>query len=125
QDQIDYPIMNEWPSARQLLANAGQEIGKHIGLPNIQFGQVIVQSLKAGGHIGWHVDDTPYAKQHVRFKMLVSPCFGGAWYSGGESLAPNIGALTFVEHRALNSAVNLGAVPQISLVIDVRKPSLQ
>lgn len=123
--QIDYPLLNEWPSARQFLANVGQQIATHLAAENLQFGQVVLQSLRPGGCIGWHVDETPYAKQHVRFKLLVSPCAGGVWYSGGEMLAPGIGNLSYVNHRVLNSAINLGAVPQISLIVDARKPPLQ
>jgi hypothetical protein len=123
--QIDHPMLQDWPSARQLLANVGQQITTHLAAENLQLGQVIVQSLKPGGCIGWHIDNSPYAKQHHRFKLLVSPCAGGNWYSGGETLAPGIGNLTYVNHHLLNSAINLGAVPQVSLVVDVRRPQLQ
>ena len=121
--EVDYPLLTEWPSARNLLADVGRQITAHLAAENLQFGQVIVRSLKPGGVIGWHSDEhLPYAQRHARFQLLVSPCAGGCWFSGGESLGPGPGNLTLVNHVTLNSAINLGPVPQISLVVDVRKP---
>lgn len=121
----DSPLWEEWPSARKLVADIGKKIQEHLGAPNFQVGQVIVRSLRAGGHIDWHIDYSPYAEKHHRFQLLVSPCAGGCWYSGGELLAPGVGNLTYINHRVLNSAVNLGPVPQISLIVDARSPTLQ
>lgn len=124
-EQVDYPLLNEWPSARQLLRDIETQIVAHLAAENLQFGQVVIQSLRPGGAIGWHADESPYAKAHHHFRLLVSPCAGGQWFSGGENLAPGMGNLTFVNHRLLNSAINLGTVPQISLIIDARRPPLQ
>lgn len=124
-EHVDYPLLTEWPSARKLLDDVCQQITTHLGAANLQLGRVVVQSLQPGGHIGWHVENTPYGKAHHRFKLLVSPCAGGCWYSAGETLAPGIGNLTYINHRVLNSAINLGSAPQISLVVDARAPTLQ
>lgn len=124
-DQIDMPMMLNWPSARQTINDIGTKITEHLAGLNLQFGRAYVESLKPGGVIHWHVDESPYAMAHQRFKLLVSPCSGGCWFSGGESLTPGVGNLTYCNNRVLNSAVNLGPVPQISLVLDVRRPQLQ
>lgn len=124
-NQVDSPLMTEWPSARQIVATIGTKITEHLAAGNLQIGRVYIESLRAGGVIGWHADESPYAKAHQRFKLLVSPCAGGCWFSGGESLAPGVGNLTYCNNRVLNSAINLGPVPQISVVLDVRRPALQ
>ena len=124
-EQTDCPLMQEWPSARQIVASIGAKITEHLAAENFQIGRVYVESLRAGGVIGWHVDESAYAKAHQRFRLLVSPCAGGCWFSGGENLAPGVGNLTYFNNTTLNSAINLGPVPQISLVVDVRRPALQ
>jgi hypothetical protein len=125
-EQIDYPLLMEWPSARKILEDIRRQIQVHLGAPQtLEIGQVVVRSLASSGFVGWHTDDGDYAKRHHRFALLASPCAGGCWYSGGELLAPGVGNLTYINHRVLNSAVNLGPVPQISLIVDVRSPTLQ
>lgn len=124
-DQIDLPLLKEWPSAKNLLENVHAKITEHLGGQNVTFGKVYLEEIGAGGHVGWHVDGSPYGKQHARFRLLASPCAGGCWFSGGDSLPPGVGNLTYVNHLALHSAINLGPVPQISLVIDARKPAMQ
>ncbi len=124
-DQIDYPLLKEWPSAQRLIEDVQPRIGELLGAQNLQIGRVYLESLRSGGHIGWHIDDTAYGKEHVRFRLLAAPCAGGCWFSGGDSLPPGVGNLTYINHRLLHSAINLGPVPQISLVIDARRPALQ
>jgi hypothetical protein len=125
-EQIDYPLLAEWPSAQRLLEDVSRQMAVHLGAPqNLQLGQVMVRALAPNGVVAWHVEDSAYAKHHHRFQLLVSPCAGGYWYSGGELLAPGVGNLTYINHRVLNSAVNLGPVPQISLIVDARAPTLQ
>jgi hypothetical protein len=124
-ENVDYPLMAKWPSARQTIANIGTMVTEHLTGLNLQFGRIYLESLKSGGVIGWYIDGSAYALAHQRFRLLISPCSGGTWYSGGESLAPGVGNLTYMNNRVLNSAINLGLVPQISLVLDVQRPSLQ
>jgi hypothetical protein len=124
-EQIDYPLLAEWPSARLLLEDIHKQIVGRIGVQNPQIGQVVVQSVAPDAHIPWRTDNSPYAQRYNRFKLLVSPCTGGCWYSGAEALAPIMGNLTYVNHRVLSSVVNLGPVPQISLIVDARAPTLQ
>ena len=124
-EQVDYPLMADWPSARQIIASVGSKITEQLGAENFQFGRVYIESLRAGGVIGWHADESAYAKAHQRFQLLISPCAGGCWFSAGESLAPGVGNLTYFNNRVLHSAINIGPVPQISLVLDIRRPQLQ
>jgi hypothetical protein len=123
--EADTPLMAEWPSARKLIEDIGTKITEHLGAENLQFGRIHVESLRPYGVIGWHADESAYAKAHQQFRLLVSPCSGGQWFSGGEVLAPGVGNLTYFNNRVLNSAINLGPVPQISVVLDIRRPSLQ
>ena len=124
-DHDDYPLLQNWPSARQLLDNIHEKITEHLGGQNITFGKAYIESLRPSGVIGWHVDDSPYGKQHVRFRLLASACAGGCWFSGGDSLPPGVGNLTYVNNQTMHSLINLGPVPQISVVVDARKPVLQ
>jgi hypothetical protein len=57
--------------------------------------------------------------------MIVTACAGGCWFAGGDSIPPGVGNLTFVNHRTLHSVINLGLVPQVSLIVDARKPTVQ
>jgi hypothetical protein len=124
-DQVDYPLMAEWASGRNLVGAVSSAISGLLGGANLQLGRAYVESLKSGGVIPWHVDGSAYAKAHQRFRLLASPCAGGCWFSGGESLSPGVGNLTYFNNRVLNSAINLGASPQISLIVDIRRPTLQ
>jgi hypothetical protein len=122
-EQVDYPLLQQWPSARTLLEDIGRQITTHLAAENLQIGQVVVRSLNPGAVVGWHADDSNYSKLHHRFQLLVSPCAGGCWYSGGELLAPGVGNLTYINHSVLHSLINLGPVPQIFLVVDAQKPT--
>ena len=123
--QVECPLMKDWPSARNLIDAIQGKIAENLGAENLQLGRVYVESIRQGGFIGWHADETAYAKAHQRFRMIVSPCAGGCWFSAGETLAPGPGNLTYFNNRALHSAINLGPIPQISIVLDVRRPPLQ
>jgi len=126
-EQVDYPLIAEWPSARALVANIASAIRENpqLSSANLQIGRVYVESIAPGGFIGWNVDRSEYAKKHQRFRLLASPCTGGAWLSGAESMGPIVGNLTYFNTHDLHSITNLGPVPQISVIVDVRKPNLQ
>lgn len=124
-DQVDYPLLGGWPSARKIIDDASAKITEQLGAENLQVGKSYLESIRPGGHVGWQIDDSPYARAHARFRMIVTACAGGSWFSCGESLAPGVGNLTFINHGSLHSAINLGMVPQISLIVDVRRPTLQ
>lgn len=121
----DTPLFDEWPSSRKIVEDVGAQIVQHLGASNLVLGKVYIESLQSGGYIPWRVDNSPYGKAHIRFRLLASPCAGGVWFSGSEGLMPGVGNLTYLNHLTLHSAVNLGPVPQISLVVDVRRPMLQ
>lgn len=126
-EQVDYPLFNEWPSARALVDNMIGVIRDNPQLPfsNLAIGKVYIESVGPGGFIGWQIDDTEYGKNHQRFRLLASPCTGGAWLSGPESMGPVVGNLTYFNTHVLHSITNLGPVPQISVIVDIRKPALQ
>lgn len=124
-EHVDSPIFQSWPSARQLVLGIAGKITEQLGAGNMPIGKAYIESILPGGFVGWNVDDSPYAKAHQRFRLLASPCAGGTWFSAGESLAPGVGNLTHFNNRVLHSAINLGPVPQISVVVDIRNPVLQ
>lgn len=124
-EHVDYPLFGEWTAARNIVARAENEIARHLGMQNAVLGKVLVVTLKPGGAIDWHTDEGGYAETHVRFHLPVLPCAGAVLHSGGETLMPGVGNLTYFNNRVLHSAVNLGPVPRVHLIIDVRKPVLQ
>ena len=124
-DHVDYPLFQSWPSAQQIVHGISSKITEQLAAGNMPIGKAYIESIKPGGFVGWHVDESPYAKAYQRFRLLVSPCAGGTWFSAGENMAPGVGNLTHFNNRVLHSAINLGPVPQISLVVDIRNPVLQ
>lgn len=127
-EHVDYVPFNEWPSARALVDNISSTIcgSPQLGFPRpVQIGKVYIESVPAGGFIGWSIADSEYARKHQRFRLLASPCTGGAWHSGPESMGPIVGNLTYFNTYVLHSITNLGPVPQISVIVDIRKPALQ
>ncbi len=124
-DGVDLPMIEQWPSARQTVDAVMSKLTEYLGGVNLQLGAAYVESLRAGGTFGWYTDDSDYAKAHNHFRLLVSPCSGGTWYSAGEMLAPGVGNLTYLNKCVPHSMINLGPVPQISLVVDIRKPMMQ
>lgn len=126
-EQVDYPLFNEWPSARALVENIVSVIrdNPQLSFANLSVGKVYVESVAPDGFIGWHVEGSEYAHKHQRFRLLASPCTGGAWLSGQESMGPVVGNLTYFNTHVLHSITNLGPAPQISVIVDIRKPALQ
>lgn len=123
--QTDYELLESWPSAKQLLAATEGRLKEHLGGQNIQFGRLVIEELSPGQAIGWQIDTTPYGKAHARFRLLLLAAAGFCLYSGGESLGPGVGNLTFFNHQVMHSVVNLGPVSAVSLVADVRRPPVQ
>ena len=124
-DHADTKLLHGWPSAQKIIADVGAKITEQLGAPNLQLGKAYLESIRPGGHVGWQVDDSPYGRAHARFRMIVTACAGGCWFAGGDSIPPGVGNLTFVNHRTLHSVINLGLVPQVSLIVDARKPTVQ
>lgn len=127
-DQVDCSLMQEWPSARHMVAAIGAKLTEQIAAPNLQFGRVYLESLRPGGVIGWHADESDYAKAHIRFRTMIAPCAGGCWFAAGigvDTIAPGVGNVTYFNNQTLHSIINLGPVPQISLITDIRRPRLQ
>jgi len=123
--QADWPMFKEWPASHDVMSAVIMRIGERLGAPNLQLGRVAVESLEGGSFVGWHVDDTPYGKAHARFRLMLMPCAGYQLYCGGEMIEPGVGNLTYYNTLALSSMVNLGPVPRVDLVVDVRRPVLQ
>lgn len=119
-EHADTPLLESWPSARELIAKISESHQRRSGLVP-QFGKIMVVSLKPGGFVDWHVDQGEYADAHDRFHLCLVPSVGSALYSGMESLVLQWGTLAFFNNHALHSAVNFGQSDRIHLIFDVRR----
>lgn len=117
----DTELLAGWPSARNVLAKIAESHRRRAGLEPV-FGKAMVVSLKAGGHVDWHVDEGAYAEAHDRFHVCLIPSAGAMMYSGGLGLTLPVGQLTWINNRVLHSAINVGFNPRVHLIVDVRKP---
>ena len=120
--QIDYPVLKEWKSARAMLARIKDALQPIVGKAPVTFGKIMVVRLKVGGFVDWHIDEGAYAEKHDRAHLCLLPSPGAWLYSGGEVAQPPVGMLTYMNNRALHSALNTGPVPRVHLILDVRKP---
>lgn len=117
----DTGLLLKWPSAQQVLAKIAQSHMRRAGHEPI-FGKAMVVSLKAGGHVDWHTDEGPYAEAHDRFHICLVPSSGAMTYCGGLGASLPVGQLTWLNNRALHSAINVGSNARIHLIVDIRKP---
>lgn len=125
QDDIphgDYEILEEWPTARRVIDDIAESHRLRASGREPQFGKIIVESMRPGGHIAWHADETPYAKCYDRFRLCLIPSPAAWLYSGGDSQILPVGQLTWINHLVLHSAINGGRFPCVTLVVDIRKP---
>lgn len=120
--QVDYPILKEWKSARALLARIKDAVQPLFPNSSIVLGKAMIVRLKVGGYVDWHVDEGDYAKVHDRAHLCLLPSPGAFLYSGGETAQPAVGMLTYMNNRVPHSALNMGPVPRVHLIVDVRKP---
>lgn len=117
----DCEILDKWPSARQVLEKIIESHRRRAGMDPV-LGKAMVVSLKAGGHVDWHVDKGAYAEAHDRFHVCLVPSAGAMMYSGGLGGSLPVGQLTWINNRILHSAINVGSNPRIHLIVDIRKP---
>ena len=118
---MDTNLMQSWPSARGLLQAIRDSHIRRAGEEPV-FGKVLIESLKPGGFIDWHADSSAYAATYNRFHLCLKQAPGNFLFAGADwrTLAPN--ELTFVNNRALHSAVNFGPWDRIHLIADIRIP---
>lgn len=114
-------LFHSWPSARGVLQAIRESHIRRAGAEP-EFGKVMIEQLKPGGFIDWHVDASPYAATYNRFVVCLKPSPGAMLFAGSEwrGLPPN--ELTFFNNRVLHSAVNLGPCDRIHLIVDIRIP---
>lgn len=119
-------LFDGWPFARRLLDDVADQLRARLGAPQaLEFGEIFIEELAAGHVIPWQIGTTDYDKAHTRARLQLLPSCGVSLYSGNDTLAPGVGNLTFINHLVWHSVVNLGTVPAISLVLDVKKPPTQ
>lgn len=115
----DAPLLSSWPSARQAIAAIAARLEPHFG--TVEYGKILVESLRPGGVIDWHAEAGEYAERHLRFHVCLVPSPGAMIYAGVEHASLPVGMLTVVNHLTVHSAVNLGPVARVHLVLDVRQ----
>ncbi len=121
-EQVDYPILKEWKSARNLLSRIKNAAAPFLkGQPAV-LGKVMIVQLKPHGVVDWHVDEGEYAAAHYRTHLCLIPSPGAFVYSGPEMANLPVGQLTFFENRVLHCATNFGDFARTHLIVDVRRP---
>lgn len=120
--QIDYPILKDWKSARAILARIKDAVQPLFPGRNIVLGKAMIVRLKVGGFVDWHVDEGEYAMKHDRAHLCLLPSPGAWLYSGGEVAQPPVGQVTYFNNHAPHSALNMGPVARVHLIVDIRKP---
>ena len=120
-EQVDYPILTEFKSARSLLLKIKAALVPFS--PKPEFGKAMLVSLRPGGIVDWHTDEGAYAEQHERFHLCLVPSAGALCIYGTEPVSMAVGMLNWVNNRVPHTAINLGTNSRIHLVVDVRKPA--
>jgi hypothetical protein len=104
-----------WVEAKTTISRL-KRIGDQLG--GADFGRVALQMLKAGATLPWDMESGPYYDRFSRAVLPLRTNPGVMLYSGVESWAPVIGLLTVVNHRVVQSAINLGEHPAIWMSLD-------
>lgn len=118
---FDMPVLDGWPTARQVIEAISESHSKRAGAAPI-FGKIMVVGLKVGGIVDWHVDEGPYAECHDRFHLPLIYSPGARIYSGADGAILPPGQLTWINNRIPHSAVNMGPVERVHMIVDIRKP---
>lgn len=119
-EHVDYEVLAGWPSARQVIDLIRQSHLTRTGKP-AHFGKIMVVGLKPNGWVDWHIDTGEYATAHDRFHMCLVPSPGAWLYSGGYTAILPPGQLTYVENHIPHSALNMGPVERVHLIVDIRR----
>lgn len=126
---VDYAILGatEWIAAKNALREIRRLVETDFGKVRPgsvlgSMGKALIISLKAGGHVDWHVDEGAYAEKHWRFHLPLVTNPSAITYSGAEGAHFPVGALFFINNRVKHSSINMGFFPRIHLVVDFRQP---
>jgi Aspartyl/Asparaginyl beta-hydroxylase len=112
---VAYPAMKAWWGMARVLQAVWGMVGRR-GL-----GKVMVVELKAGGSIGWHIDEGGYAQGYERYHVAIRTNPYCWLYSGGEAGHVPVGAVVKFDTSVLHSAANFGTTPRWHLIVDVAK----
>lgn len=118
----DMPILAKWPTARQVIEAIAVSHKRRTGGEPV-FGKIMVVSLKPGGSVDWHTDQGAYAEAHDRMHICLQPSPGAWLFSGGAQAILPMGQLAYFDNHVLHSAINLGPVPRVHLICDIRRPA--
>ena len=110
----DYPVLQALVDVVKPLV---QEVYEAAG--GVHLGRVMLVSLKAGGHIGAHVDEGLYAQRHRRYHAVVQSDDGNQFRCGDEFTFMRPGEVWQFNHRTEHEVWNKSARERIHLIVDV------
>lgn len=118
------PLMREWPSAKGVFAQIKKAAAMVLEGAEVRFGDAAIERFAPGAYTEWTRDEGDYASAHYRLQLCLVPSPGALVISGGVHWQPAAFMLTWVNHQALHSTLNLGDYPFIRLAVDVEKPTV-
>lgn len=113
-------LMKDWKSGRAMLERLRVLLSVDNSLAEL--GLVSLLSVKAGCAGPWERHESDYDLAHDRFHICLVPSPGMMLMCGLEQANIPVGQATLINHRALHSAVNLGANDAVHLVVDIVRP---
>lgn len=120
-EQINYPLLDEWKPAKNLLLRLRNAVAPLNGGKPGKLGKVMIASLKSGGHVDWHRDEGAYAAAHQRFHVGIVPSYDSFLLSGGQMLQVMVGQLVYFNNHIRHSAINDGEFSRVHLIADIRR----
>jgi hypothetical protein len=119
------PLLRDWPSAKGVLAQIKKVAAALLEGNEVVFGDVVLERFAPQAYTPWLRDEGDYADRHYRLHLPLVPSPGAMVICGGETWSPAALMLTWVNHQALHSTLNLAEYPFIRLVVDVEKPTVE
>jgi hypothetical protein len=119
-EEGDQPIVDEWASAKSILARLRNESAPFFGGAPADIGEVWIERLDARAWTAWETTESDWLRLHC----TLAPSPLAAIHSGPEAANPGVGMLTFVDTRQPWCMINLDQkAALIFLVAHVKKPS--
>jgi hypothetical protein len=111
-------LLNEWRSAKALLARLRNEYAQAFGGRALVIDGAWIERVKPDVRTAWTEAET----DNLCVMIGMVPCPNAWLYCGGESIVFPVGQIVLVNHRAPHTQANFGPCAQINLVLDVARP---
>ncbi len=118
EDGKDLPVLKEWKSAKGLLTKVANAASVLLGGKTADIVKASVWALEPDGIEDWGFD----TGQTVRAYLPLLPSPGAMLFIGTEGANPPVGQLTVIDRRPPFSAINVGPVAAVWLVVDAKIP---